>query len=331
MTRYLNQYKAFCLLVVLALFWAGCKKDSKNAAFDVNADVTVTGVTINSVAGVIDQKTGTVVVNLPFGTDVTALVPNMQLPGGANVKPATGTAMNFTGTVNYRVNNGNLFKDYAVMVKIIPPLSSFKINGVQGTIDQESKSISVILPDGTDLSSLTPEIQTQTGISISPSSGAAQDFNQPVNYTLTLGDLSAVYSVTVISNSINEFAFLGLASSRAGITNPDEKAAADWFFTNYPAADYISFQSIEGGRNLSNYKVIWWHYDSAQDLPAAALTAPVITALKDYRAAGGSLLLTSFAARYVDPLGVVPAGKGPNNVFGDFPPAGFIENGNNWG
>ncbi|RYE13008.1 MAG: DUF4960 domain-containing protein, partial [Sphingobacteriales bacterium] len=329
MTRYLKLYKAFCLLAAVALLWAGCKKDSKSN-FNVNADVSLTAFSVNSVPGIIDLKTGKIIVNVPFGTDVTALAATMQMPGGASISPAAGT-MNFTGPVSYRVTNGNLFKDYEVTVKIIPPLTSFKINGVEGTIDQENKTIAVILPDGTDLSALKPEIALQNGVSVSPSSGATQDFTASVNYTVKQGDLTAVYSVTVISNSINEYAFLGLASSRAGITNLDEKAAADWFFSNYPAADYISFASIEGGRSLANYKVIWWHYDSAQDLPAAALTPAVITALKDYRAAGGGLLLTTYAARYVEALGVVPMGKGPNNVFGDFSPNGFIEMNNNWG
>jgi hypothetical protein len=213
----------------------------------------------------------------------------------------------------------------------VPPLNSFKIAGVSGTINHESKSITLILPDGANLSSLTPEIGLQSGVAVTPASGVAQNFSQPVNYTVTAGTSSVVYSVNVISNSISEYAFLGVASSRAAITNPDEKAAADWFFATYPTADYVSLQSIETGKKISNYKIMWWAYDSAQDLPSAATNAAVVNALKTYRAGGGSLLLTTYATRYVETLGIVPAGRGPNNVFGDFPPAGFIEANNDWG
>ena len=52
--------------------------------------------------------------------------------------------------------------------------------------------------------------------------------------------------------------------------------------------------------------------------------------MKNYRSEGGNLLLTTFASQYVDALGIVPAGKGPNNVFGDFPPNGGVD-GNSWG
>ncbi|PWK79704.1 uncharacterized protein DUF4960 [Mucilaginibacter oryzae] len=331
MTRFFNSYRAFFLLIGLAAFClAGCTKDKKSA-FNTSADVQVKSFAINNVKGVVDNSTGQITVSLPFGTDLTSLTPVIEIGTDATISPTKGKALNFTGNVTYRVTGGNLYHDYTVVVKIIPPLTSFTIKGINGTIDQESKNISLILPDGTDLSSLIPTLVLPSGTTVSPASGVAQDFSRPVAYTVSVGGTSAVYNVNVISNSISEYAFLGLAATRAAISNPDEKAAADWFFTTYPTADYVSFASIEGGRKLSNYKVIWWHFDSAQDLPAASLTTPVVTALKAYRAGGGGLLLTTYATRYVEALGVVPAGRGPNNVFGDFPPNGFIENGNNWG
>jgi hypothetical protein len=36
-------------------------------------------------------------------------------------------------------------------------------------------------------------------------------------------------------------AFLGVTPTRDGITDDDEKAAADWFFNNYPTGEYLSF------------------------------------------------------------------------------------------
>ncbi|WP_051292773.1 DUF4960 domain-containing protein [Olivibacter sitiensis] len=239
--------------------------------------------------------------------------------------------LNFTGTVAYRITNGNLYKDYEVIVRIVPPLNSFAIEGVEGNIDHGNKSVSLLLPDGMDLSALSPQVEVQNGISVSPASGAVQDFTEPVTYTFTAASSSVEYTVTVISNSIYEYAFLGTAASRDAIADDDEKAAADWFFANYPESDYISFQSIGAGRRLSNYKVIWWHHDASQDLPAAATNATVVNALKAYRAQGGGLLLTTYAALYLETLGVVPAGKGPNNVFGDFGDGGFIEYNDDWG
>jgi hypothetical protein len=316
MRNYINsKIKSISLVILAVAALAGCKKD-KDSGFNANSEV---------------QNTGDIVLNMPFGTNLTALTPVMQMPPNAVSTPASSQVMNFTGGVKYRITNGNVFKDYNAIVKIIPPLSAFKINGVNATINHENKNITLILPDGTNVSALSPEIALQSGASVLPASGVAQNFTQPINYTVTVGNSTVTYSVNVISNSVSEYAFLGTSASRSAITNPDEKAAADWFFATYPTADYVSFQSIETGKKLSNYKVIWWHFDSAQDLPAAATSSMVVNALKAYRTGGGSLLLTTFATKYVETLGVVPAGRGPNNVFGDFPPNGFVETGSDWG
>jgi len=318
------------LLLILMLTVLGCKKSEKQD-FDLDAKVQLNSFSVNSTAAEINQLTGAITLNLPFGTALTSLSPSMELPAGATATLEKGKPLNFTGTVDFRVTNGNVFKDYSVTVKIIPPLTNFSVNGVKATINNDDRSATLVLPDGTNLEGLTPVIETQPGIQVSPASGVAQDFNQPVTYTFTIGSTSATYQVNLISNSVSEYAFLGTASSRSAITNPDEKAASDWFFTTYPTADYISFGAVASGKRLSNYKIIWWHFDSDQNLPAQATAAAAVNALKTYRTGGGALLLTSYAARYVEALAVVPAGKGPNNVFGDFLPNGGIDQNSDWG
>jgi hypothetical protein len=321
--------KAFIPVVVLFML-LGCKKE-KDSNFTLDTQVQLSSFSINGIKGEIDQMTGAIGLNVPFGTDISSLVPVLEMPSGASVSMDSTKPINFTGAVDFRVVNGNLFKDYSATVKITPPLKSLAVGALKATIDHDNRSVTLILPDGTDLNGIIPIIETEQDISVSPASGVAQDFRQPVTYTFTKGNLSITYQVSLISNSISEYAFLGTASSRSTITNPDEKAASDWFFAAYPTADYISFGAIETGKRLSNYKVIWWHFDSAQDLPAQATSSANLNALKAYRSGGGNLLLTSFAGKYVEALGVVPVGKGPNNVFGDFLPSGFVENGSDWG
>ncbi|QNL49342.1 DUF4960 domain-containing protein [Olivibacter sp. SDN3] len=328
MINYLNRIKF--LLAIFLLGGAACKKEG-NKDFNLHAEVQLTSFKLHNVAGEINQQTGEIVVNLPFGTHLEALIPEIGLPLDALSKPAPGEAVNFTGTISYRITNGNIYKGYTVTAKIIPPLIAFRINDEEATIDHANRTVSLVLPDGTDLRTLTPEIELLEGVSTSPANNEAQDFSQSLDYTFALGEETVTYQVHIISNSISAYAFLGLAASREAIGNPDEKAAADWFFAAYPDAEYISFQSIASGRNLSNYQVIWWHFDAAQELPAIALTNEVINTLKTYRSEGGSLLLSAFAVQYVEALGVVPDGRGPNNVFGDFLPNGFIEENSDWG
>ena len=58
-------------------------------------------------------------------------------------------------------------------------------------------SLALTVPFGTEVTALVPTI-VHTGASVSPASGAAQDFTSPVNYTVTAEDGSTqAYEVTV--------------------------------------------------------------------------------------------------------------------------------------
>lgn len=69
---------------------------------------------------------------------------------------------------------------------------------VIGTIDQQNHSISLIVPAGTNVSSLIPQITLPVAVVSDPQGGVATDFSAPVNYTITTPHgQTAVYTVTV--------------------------------------------------------------------------------------------------------------------------------------
>ncbi len=82
-------------------------------------------------------------------------------------------------------------------------IHSFAINGVAGTINAENSTISLILPNGTNLSALSPQISIAMGATISPVNGAPVDFSNSatkgneVIYTVVNGDLYQKYKVSV--------------------------------------------------------------------------------------------------------------------------------------
>ena len=318
------------LVLSLLLTLLSCEDSFDKSDFETNVPVSVMAFSINGTPGVIDQNSGQITVALPFGSTINAVTPQITLPEGATINLDITNPIDFTSAVRFRVVNGNLFKDYTVNTTVSNPITSFKINDVAGVINNSAKTISVVLQDGTDLTALQPVIELSQGVTITPASGSI-DFSSPVAFTVTNGTVSAVYTVTVsVPVEGIAVAFLGTAASREAITNMDEKTACDWLFANYSGARYLPFSEIVAGADLSSIDAIWWHFDSAQTLPSVAYNTTVTGALTAYRAAGGNLLLTTFASQYVDALGIVPAGKGPNNVFGDFLPAGGVDN-NSWG
>ena len=78
-------------------------------------------------------------------------------------------------------------------------ITSFRINGQSGIIDQAAKTVTVRVPNGTDLTNLAPEIGFIGG-SITPSSGAGTNFSAgTVSYTLlSTGGMPYTYQVTVV-------------------------------------------------------------------------------------------------------------------------------------
>lgn len=332
MKKALNKYWTKVSIVLAMIFMiTACENSFETGGFDVSSPSNVLSFKLNGVSGSIDQTTGKITVVMPYGSDITAIKPEVVFVEGATSNPELNSAMNFTNPVKFRVVNGNLYKDYTVTTTVLSPIKSFTINGVAATVNDISKTINMTLPENTDLTALKPVIEVTTGVTISPASGATVDFTNAVTFVITSNGKSVNYTANVgVPVTGLTVAFLGTAATRSGITNMDEVTASNWLFDNFPGAKYISFESIQNGADLSDIDVIWWHFDSAANLPSVAYNPAVTNALKNFRTNGGNLLLTSFASQYVDALGIVPSGKGPNNVFGDFPPNGFVD-GNSWG
>lgn len=142
---------------------------------------------------------GSISVTVPYGSDVTSIAPELTHTG-ANIEPDESEALNFSTAQTYTVTaaNGDT-RQYTVTVTIAPntakTITSFELLGYAATID--GTDITLTLPYGSSVTSVTPEI-THTGVSIEPEESEAQDFSQPVMYTVTAADSSTqTYTVTV--------------------------------------------------------------------------------------------------------------------------------------
>ncbi len=192
-----------------------------NVTVSASAAKSIDSFSINGVAGTITGTAITMV--LPAGTNLTSLSPVIAFTG-ASISPNSGVAQNFSGPVVYTVTaqDGSQIQ-YTVSVTTAASsaksIDSFSINGVAGTIT--GTAITMVLPAGTNLASLSPVIAF-TGASISPNSGVAQNFSGPVVYTVTAQDGSEIqYTVSVTTaassaKSIDSFSINGVAGTITG-------------------------------------------------------------------------------------------------------------------
>jgi PGF-pre-PGF domain-containing protein len=175
------------------------------------------------VVGVINEASKTITMKVPYGTDVTALVPTI-VHTGASISPNSGVARSFSSPVTYTVTaEDGTTQSYTVTVTVAPnpakSITSFRFNSfdpdVVGVINEASRTIALTVPYGTDVTALVPTI-VHNGSSISPKSGVAQNFANPVTYTVTAADgTTQSYTVTVTvapnpAKSITSFKFNGL-------------------------------------------------------------------------------------------------------------------------
>lgn len=77
-------------------------------------------------------------------------------------------------------------------------ITGFSINGVAGTVNSTTNTITITMPRGTDVTKLTPVIATNGVKSLTPGNGVTVDFTNAVTYTAAMEDGSSkTYTVTV--------------------------------------------------------------------------------------------------------------------------------------
>ncbi len=162
---------------------------------------------VDSVYGTVDEDTKMVRLDFPAGTDVTHLTPTITISNYATIEPASGVAQDFTNPVYYTVTAmSGATAQYMVEAVVHDAdneksILSFRFDALDdsGVIDQIARKISFVLPTGTDVTQLVPTIVVSEGATVEPASGVAQDFTNPVTYTVTAQNgTTAVYTVTVV-------------------------------------------------------------------------------------------------------------------------------------
>ncbi len=174
----------------------------------VSSAKDITAFTVPSQIGssVISTVSRTVTLTMPYGTNLTALIPTIAVSANATITPASGVARNFTTAQTYTVTaQDGTTQTWTVTVSTSAGSSSnniltFSIPNQVGTsvVDNTNHTVSVSMPAGTNVTALVPTITISALASVNPASGLSQNFTNPVNYTVTSQNgTSQVWAVTV--------------------------------------------------------------------------------------------------------------------------------------
>ncbi|QXP54743.1 PKD domain-containing protein [Cellulophaga sp. HaHa_2_95] len=178
---------------------------SQDITVTLGSETTTTGVTYERNYS-FTQGTGTIT-SSPSGANET-LNEFVSITPGTYVLTYVSTELGQT-TLEFLLKDSNGQEIVqTVSFEVVNELStekeitSFIVNGVEGTI--VGTDITIELPEGTDLTTLSPVI-IHNGASISPESETSQDFTNPVIYTVTAQDQTIQsYTVNVTVPSENQ-------------------------------------------------------------------------------------------------------------------------------
>jgi hypothetical protein len=289
---------------------------------------------IGEKVGIIDQDNGTITVTVGSQENIKALTPQYTIPGGTTSNPASGVAQDFSTPIKYTItsNDGFTGKSYFVTVtQFAAPVidlfaTSEDVCAINGIINNDLSTIKVILPAGSDLTSIAPVITLNDDLTVSPASGVAQDFSKgSVKYTVTnLEGLTKEYQATATAaNSTQKVVFLGEADCINTLADDDAKSAAEYLRAQYPNDfSYIKIANVTAAA-LANTNVVMLYYltpltDGTQYfatdtnvmtlLPAELQPGAIqATALTNWYKNGGNLFLAGDPTSFIHVLGRMPA------------------------
>ena len=190
--------------LALALGVAACDIEKEPYLQGAESEKAILSFNVDTVEGFIRENPNTVTLNFAEGTDVTHLTPTIVVSPYATIEPASGVAQDFTNPVYYIVTalDGSEAQ-YEVTAVVYDAVNekrilSFVVGDWGATINEIEKTVILNVPDGTDVTHLVPTIVVSEGATVSPASGEAQDFTNPVAYTVTAQNgTTANYTVTV--------------------------------------------------------------------------------------------------------------------------------------
>lgn len=308
----------FALMAVLGFSLASCSDDNE-PSLSLDGSTQVEAITVSGYEGAISHATRSIAVNVPTGTDISALrVDAITLSPGATCDYPVGTVFDATVPRSIRVTNGNVYSEYSlnVMHDNVEFLT-FTIDGkYQGTIDNAARTVVVFVPLDTDVTAMQASFTMNEGTKADPESGSVLDFTQPVTITLTLRTATIPYTVTVIKDEMSQApkAFIGNKPS-ADQLDDEARTACRWMLDNVPNSRYVSIQEvIDGTVKLDDFSMIWCHFDWT-DWPSQLWDSR--DQFNSYWLHGGAILASRDGARYInDVWRIARDQQSPNNMFG---------------
>ncbi|MDH7445236.1 DUF5018 domain-containing protein [Aquimarina sp. 2201CG14-23] len=206
------------------------------------------------ITGEINETTKTISLVFDAGTEITALIPKIEIASTASIYPNPNDVQDFSNEIAYEViaENGNksmytvhsnvLQRDEKEILKfefLLEDNPGNLLENYEAIIDEEKNEIKLNLPEGTNLNNLVPRITISDGATVNPEVETSQNFNTILDYTVTAEDgTTAKYNINVYTDN----------SLRS-----DREALIDFYHAKSPHNNALSQWEIES-QDVSNWQ-----------------------------------------------------------------------------
>ncbi len=272
--------------------------DMSGNAATATRTVNVTADTQAPVITILGNNPENVLLNSVYTDAGATAFDNVDGTTTVNATGTVDTAATGTYQIVYSSTDSSSNTAYATRtVDVIAASSSakqilsFDFNGLSpaatGTINQISGTINLTVPSGTNVTNLVPTISLSASASVNPGSGAANDFTNPVVYTVTAQDLStSTYTVTVTvattststpDTTAPAITILGSnpVTLTVGSSYTDAGATA---FDNVDGVTTVTIASNDVNTSIAGlYHVVYTSTDSSSNTSFATRTVNIIS------------------------------------------------------
>lgn len=236
----------------------GCSSDEAES-LALDGQCMLQTLTLGSINAEIDKLSQTATIYVPEGTSVNNMeLMELTVSEGATASLQKGVHLDMGTPQSIRVKNGDLVLDWTVLVKVLSArIETLNINGRNGVVNNDNNTVTVYLPEGTDVSSLVPTISVSEGATVQGNE-VVTDFTNDRTYTVRNNDITRTYTVKVEQFSKPDALYIG-GDAVAESLQMEEFTAYSWMLANVPKTAYCSLADIANGKDLTGVKIIYWH------------------------------------------------------------------------
>lgn len=185
-------------------------------------------------------------------------------------------------------------------------IERFDVDDVVGVIDETSKTVTLTFEEGTDLTNLIPTIKVSTYATVEPASGVAQNFSEPLVYTVTaFNGTTAQYMVTAeIFNAQSEKKILSFQvedPATEGVINETVKTVTLTFPSGTDVTNLVPIIEVSVGAKIDPASGVVQDFSqpvtytvTAQDGSTTTYTVTAIVLGDEVEPTGKTVLIKDF-------------------------------------